>query len=213
MVVLLWTRCWTCSFQLNTEFLQKKYRVISITDDECIKNIHLQSVDLILLYWPTFNDQDLQYCLALKQLSNAKIHIISRYVDVSDYSLFELHNIHFQTDPTSEMLYQLGVPSTTRMFARKSKASLELVHSKRTVKVGMREVELSRREFEMLEYMFEHAGKVIDREALIHSLWNGVASDANVYITIQKLRGKIEEDPHRPQHIITKKGGGYMLCI
>ena len=74
-----------------------------------------------------------------------------------------------------------------------------------------RPLDLSTREFELLEYLIDHAHAVITRDELLTDVWN--YGDAPLTRTVDnfvaKLRKKVERDPHDPRHILTVHGSGY----
>jgi len=83
----------------------------------------------------------------------------------------------------------------------------------RRVTKGGCEVTLTRREFDILEFLARHAGEVIGRDKFCDSLWGEA-----VYVTervidthIASLRRKIESDPANPRHILSVRGVGYKL--
>lgn len=90
---------------------------------------------------------------------------------------------------------------------------LVLDPEKRTVTKGGVPIEIKGKEFEILQYLMQHAGKVVDKNELFDRIW-GVYSDTepnalNVYI--RWLREKIEEDPKDPKYIRTVWRVGYKL--
>jgi len=78
---------------------------------------------------------------------------------------------------------------------------------------GNKEVELTAREFEILQYLAENKGRVISRERLYETIWgeDGFGCDNTVMVHIRHLREKIEDNPSIPKYIITMKGLGYKL--
>ena len=82
----------------------------------------------------------------------------------------------------------------------------------RVIKAG-KELDLTAREFEILQYLAENKGRVISRERLYEALWgeDGFGCDNTVMVHIRHLREKLEDDPAAPQYIITLKGLGYKL--
>jgi two-component system KDP operon response regulator KdpE len=81
--------------------------------------------------------------------------------------------------------------------------------------VGGREVKLTPTEYRLLHRLAEADGRVVTRQELFHHLWgvNDQSVDPNALnLFIFNLRKKIERDPHRPQHILTKWGIGYYLA-
>lgn len=80
------------------------------------------------------------------------------------------------------------------------------------VRVGQTEVELTRREFDLLYYLLEHKGKVITREVLLDRVWGfdfvGETNTVDVYIRF--LRSKIDDRFHI-KLIHTIRGVGYVI--
>ncbi len=82
-----------------------------------------------------------------------------------------------------------------------------------TVTVAGREIELPRREFDLLHTLAMESGKVISAEDLIARVWGPeyLGEPQVVYVHIRWLREKLEEDPHTPKRIVTIRGVGYRL--
>ena len=76
-------------------------------------------------------------------------------------------------------------------------------------------VHLPLKEFELLELLMEHAGRVVSRETLIDVVWghDHVGDTKTLDVHIKRLRAKIEADPSRPTHITTIRGLGYRFEI
>ena len=76
-----------------------------------------------------------------------------------------------------------------------------------------KELELTAREFGLLQYMAQNKGRVISRERLYEAVWgeDSFGCDNTIMVHIRHLREKIEDDPTAPQYIITMKGLGYKL--
>jgi DNA-binding response OmpR family regulator len=74
-------------------------------------------------------------------------------------------------------------------------------------------LDLSPREFEILQFLIAHAGETVTREQLLHHIWGGHASlyTRTIDAHITRLRHKLEADPANPQHIITIHRVGYRL--
>ena len=82
--------------------------------------------------------------------------------------------------------------------------------SRRRVSRGGRPVELSAREYQLLEHLVRNAGKVVSRTALWEHVWeSGAEPDSNVVdVYIRYLRNKLGRNPDM---IRTVRGGGYVL--
>ncbi|WP_211881520.1 response regulator transcription factor [Pseudarthrobacter albicanus] len=87
-------------------------------------------------------------------------------------------------------------------------AALELNLHTRTMSVGDKVVELSAREFALVEMFLLHPGQVLSRQQLLSHIWgydfDGTSNVVDVYV--RQLRQKIGAD-----HIVTTRGAGYRL--
>ncbi|MBQ7345065.1 MAG: response regulator transcription factor [Oscillospiraceae bacterium] len=72
-------------------------------------------------------------------------------------------------------------------------------------------VELTAKEFDVIEFLMRNANRVYSREALLDSIWAyEYRSDIRTLdVHIRRLREKLEEDPAKPNYIMTKWGVGY----
>ncbi len=97
-------------------------------------------------------------------------------------------------------------PSVTELGGR-----VEVVEDEGTVKCDGIEVHLTRTEFRLLCELASHPGRVFTREVLLESVWGYefVGDTKLVDVHISRLRTKIEQDPSRPQHVVTVRGLGY----
>lgn len=78
---------------------------------------------------------------------------------------------------------------------------------------GQQEIELTAREFEILQYLAGNIGRVVSRERLYEAVWgeDSFGCDNTVMVHIRHLREKLEGAPSSPEYIITVKGLGYKL--
>lgn len=74
------------------------------------------------------------------------------------------------------------------------------------------EVELSRREFDVLEHLVRRAGQVVSKTQLLDAVWEyDFAGDPNIVeVYVGRLRRKLDE-PSGSNHIVTVRGAGYRL--
>lgn len=82
--------------------------------------------------------------------------------------------------------------------------------------VGVRKdgvsLDLTQREYELLTFMVQNAGKVFSRQEIMERVWNyeGFIGDVRgVDVTVRRLREKLEDDPARPSFLMTRRGLGY----
>jgi len=97
---------------------------------------------------------------------------------------------------------------------RRAAGDLEMNLITRQVTRGSRAVELTVREFELLEYLLRHQGHVVSRETLARDVWKETARttplDNVIDVHIARLRRKVDADPG-PKLIHTVRGVGFML--
>lgn len=90
-------------------------------------------------------------------------------------------------------------------------AGMRIDPVRRRVFVRDQEVELTAREFDLLWHFAGHPGRVFSRVQLLDTVWgyNHEGYEHTVNTHINRLRGKIETDPARPEFIQTVWGVGY----
>lgn len=84
-----------------------------------------------------------------------------------------------------------------------------------SARIGADEVQFTRREIEVLQYLAANTQRPVSREELLHKVW-GYARHLDIEtrtvdIHIAKLRRKLEADAKHPRHLLTVRGGGYRL--
>jgi DNA-binding response OmpR family regulator len=72
-------------------------------------------------------------------------------------------------------------------------------------------IQLTRVENRLMAYLIENVGVVCSQEDILTNVWGPGRNKAVVEKTINRLRSKIEQDPSRPQYIISVWGQGYIL--
>ena len=79
------------------------------------------------------------------------------------------------------------------------------------MRIGGKEVELTAKEFDLLEFFARHPGRVFTRAQLLDHVWGYVHDgyEHTVNTHINRLRRKIEADPSHPRFILTVWGVGY----
>jgi DNA-binding response OmpR family regulator len=74
-------------------------------------------------------------------------------------------------------------------------------------------VELTAKEFDLIELLLRNPGRVYSRENLLNQVWGYeyIGEYRTVDVHIRRLREKLEPDPANPEYILTKWGVGYYL--
>jgi two-component system, OmpR family, response regulator RegX3 len=67
------------------------------------------------------------------------------------------------------------------------------------------------KEFELLAFLLDNAGRVLTRDVLIDRIWGAdyVGDTKTLDVHIKRLRAKVEVDPYKPSRIVTIRGLGY----
>ncbi len=88
---------------------------------------------------------------------------------------------------------------------------IEINTESRRTFINQKEINLTAKEFDLLELLMKNMGKVYSRENLLDTIWGyGYPGDArSVDVHVRRLREKIEECPSEPKYIHTKWGVGY----
>ncbi len=86
---------------------------------------------------------------------------------------------------------------------------IDLAH--RLVSRGEREISLTPTEYDLLRALVQKSGKVLLHRQLLRQVWGPTYADEThlLRVNISNLRRKIEDDPARPQYILTEAGVGY----
>ena len=90
-------------------------------------------------------------------------------------------------------------------------SGMKVIGSKRTVELNGNELELTAREFDLLWHFINHPGQVFTRTQLLDTIWgyNHDGYEHTVNSHINRLRAKIEENPSKPDYVLTVWGVGY----
>jgi DNA-binding response OmpR family regulator len=85
--------------------------------------------------------------------------------------------------------------------------------AKREARVHDRRVALTRKEFDLLHFLAANPGRAFARGVLLDRVWGADAyvGERTVDVHMRWLREKLEEDPSKPQFLVTVRGVGYKL--
>ncbi|MCX6007877.1 MAG: winged helix-turn-helix domain-containing protein [Chloroflexi bacterium] len=93
---------------------------------------------------------------------------------------------------------------------------LKIDEAKKDAWVDGKQAKLSKKEYDLLQYLYRYAGNICSRDEIIKSVWPeskdpGAISDATIDQLVHRLREKVEPEPSQPVRIVSKKAFGYML--
>jgi len=92
---------------------------------------------------------------------------------------------------------------------------LQIDLSTRTVKKNNQLVKLTSTEYNLLAILIKNEGKVLTHQYLLRAIWGPGFINQSQYLRvfIAQIRKKIEDDPNRPEYLLTESGVGYRFMI
>jgi two-component system KDP operon response regulator KdpE len=93
-----------------------------------------------------------------------------------------------------------------------TKRDLMVDLTRRLVMVRDQEVKLSNKEWDILKLLVMNAGKVLTHRMIMERVWGPTVDVQYLRIYVRQLRQKIEDQPDRPQYILTETGVGYRFA-
>ena len=120
---------------------------------------------------------------------------------------------------TNELLARLRVVQRYHQPAEKASVftsgHLQVDLATRTVKIRGQTIKLARTEYALLRYFVQHAGRVLTHSQLLREIWDleDVEKTARLRVYITYLREKLENNPAKPELLITVPGVGYRLNV
>jgi two-component system KDP operon response regulator KdpE len=86
------------------------------------------------------------------------------------------------------------------------------VADRRVLKSGQ-EVHLTPIEFDLVRVLAQHRGRLVTHRQLLREVWGPAYGEETHYLRVHvaHIRAKLEDDPARPQYLVTEPGVGYRL--
>lgn len=207
---------------IKFNFEQDGYDVETAYDgEEAVKLARDKSIDLIILDLMLPKIDGLEVCRIIRDFSSVPIIMLTAKTDDMDRIMgLEYGADDYLTKPFNILELKLRVKAIIRRSGqspvKKSnttvvRGGLKVDYNLRRATVGDRTVELTGKEFELIDLFITNPGKVYSREALLDIIWgyDYPGDIRTVDVHIRRLREKIEPDPANPVYIITKWGVGY----
>ena len=179
--------------------------------------------DLILLDLMMPKIDGLQACMRIREFSNVPVIMLTAKGEDADKIMgFECGADDYITKPFNI----LELKARVRALLRRSGAAAqkagggELVAGHIRLDPGERSawrdgtpVELTAKEFDLMELLMRNPGRVYSRENLLNVVWGYeyIGDYRTVDVHVRRLREKLELDPANPEYIRTKWGVGYYL--
>lgn len=204
---------------LKDNFAYEGYNVLTASDGEKGLNAALDAKpDLIILdiMLPKINGYEI--CrLIRKEKLDTPIIMLTAKGEESDIILgLNLGADDYVTKPFSikELLARSAAFLRRRKQLEKNSykfGDFVLDISARTLTRKNREIELSPKEFKLLEFFLKKQGKALTRDEILNAVWgyNSFTGHRSIDRFVTTLRNKIEPDPHNPDFIHTLREIGY----
>ena len=190
--------------------------------EEALSMVKEKEYDMILLDLMLPKLDGLSVCQQIREFSNVPIVMLTAKGEDMDKILgLEYGADDYITKPFNILEVKARMKAIMRRVAKKDgmsasgkvvvKGDLKIDCESRRVFSGDRELNLTAKEFDLLELLAMNPNKVYSRESLLNIVWGyeypGDVRTVDVHI--RRLREKIEKNPSEPKYVHTKWGVGY----
>lgn len=200
------------------------YRVETGSDGEqAVELAREGGFDLIILDLMMPKMDGLQACMRIREFSNVPIIMLTARSEDTDKLIgFEYGADDYITKPFNILELKARIRALLRrsvLTERQNPARIlhaghiALDTEERSAWRGRQQVELTAKEFDLMELLMKNPGRVYSRENLLNVVWGYeyIGDYRTVDVHIRRLREKLEMDPAKPEYICTKWGIGYYL--
>ena len=204
---------------------QEGYTVETAFDgEEAVRLAHDESIDLILLDLMLPKIDGFTVCRTIRGFSNVPIIMLTaKSEDIDKILGLEYGADDYITKPFNILEVKARMKAILRRSGKKQAPvkqsnvmevnGMKVELDSRRVFVGGKELNLTAKEFDLLELLMAHPNKVYSRNELLSTIWgDSYPGDARtVDVHVRRLREKIEANPGEPVYIHTKWGVGYFF--
>jgi two-component system KDP operon response regulator KdpE len=190
---------------------------------EALRAATLQTVDLIILDLALPDLDGADVLERLRAWSSVPVIVLTvRSNEAEKVRLLELGADDYVVKPfgMAELLARAKAALRRRAPGTGSESAvtidrLRIDFAARAVFVGDERLQLTPKEYRLLQILGQHAGNVVTHQQLLKDIWGQPHVNDTHYLRIfvRKLRRKIEADPNRPRILITELGVGYRLAL
>ncbi len=201
---------------------QDGYETASAADgEEAVQTFFASQFDLVLLDVMLPKASGIEVCQRIREKSNVPIIMLTAKGEDMDKILgLEYGADDYMTKPFNILEVKARIKTILRrtgLLVRAADArtlnvrDMAINLNNRSVVVAGRDVNLTAKEFDLLQLFATNRGKVFSREALLETIWkyDYLGDLRTVDVHIRRLREKIEKNPAQPEFIFTKWGVGY----
>ena len=188
---------------------------------EAVAQAQSQNPDLVILDVMMPQMDDLTACVKIREFSNVPIILLTAKADDMDKLMgFDNGADDYLTKPFNILELKARIRALLRRAGAAAQKEEDNVLAIGTISLDMNarnafrageQVELTAKEFDVIEFLMHNPNKVYSREALLDTIWAyEYRSDIRtVDVHIRRLREKLEDNPAEPNYIMTKWGVGY----
>ena len=206
---------------LRFSLQQEGYEIDSAADgEEALQKIFGTQYDLILLDVMLPKLSGVEVCQRVRETSDVPIIMLTAKGEDMDKILgLEYGADDYMVKPFNILEVKARIKTILRRASgrREEKkpqlagGGLVLDSVSRSLEADGKPINLTVKEFDLLQLFMSNPGRVFSREELLETIWgNDYFGDfRTVDVHIRRLREKIEADPAKPLHILTKWGIGY----
>ena len=197
------------------------YEVITGSNGlDAVESAKDPDVGLIILDVMMPQMDGLTACSKIREFSDVPIILLTAKVEDMDKLMgFEHGADDYITKPFNILELKARIKALLRRTTLRDQSSvntltignISLDLDGRNAYAGGKLVELTAKEFDVVEFLMRNANRVYSRENLLDTIWSyEYRSDIRtVDVHIRRLREKLEENPAEPKYIMTKWGVGY----
>ena len=208
---------------IKFNFEQDGYTVETAYDgEEALRLAKDKSIDIIILDLMLPKIDGLSDCQKIRDFSRVPIIMLTAKADDIDKILgLEYGADDYLTKPFNILELKARVKAILRRSRQEKTAekkrtesddgNLEIDDNLRKIKIDGRWIELTSKEFDLMDLFINNPGKVYSRENLLDIVWgyDYPGDIRTVDVHVRRLREKIEPNPATPAYILTKWGVGY----
>ena len=199
---------------------QEGYVVDAATDGEAaLELFEPEKYDMVLLDLMLPKLDGMEVCQRIRAVSDVPIIMLTaKGEDIDKIMGLDYGADDYMTKPFNMLELKARIKNIFRRLDNaKGKASVTVAKVddmtvdfiSRSVTIAGREVNLTAKEFDLLQLFISNKGVVFEREKLLELIWKQKGDLRTVDVHIRRLREKIEEEPAHPRYILTKWGVGY----
>ena len=201
---------------------QDGYETDSAEDgEEAMSKFASGQYDMVLLDVMLPKIDGIEVCQRIRERSSTPIIMLTAKGDDMDKILgLEYGADDYMTKPFNILEVKARIKNIFRRTTMMQKDTaqriivvrdMKLNVNNRSVTIGNKEVNLTAKEFDLLQLFATNRGKVFSRENLLETIWkyDYLGDLRTVDVHIRRLREKIEKIPSQPEYIFTKWGVGY----